>query len=42
MAEGALKKLAHKGGNIGRFAAEADSYMSRHLDKGKGVYAELK
>lgn len=33
-----LFKLAHKGGRIGKLAAEIDSLQSRMIYKGKGVY----
>lgn len=36
-----LLKLSSKSGKIGRMAAAFDSWQSRTLDRGKGIYAEL-
>lgn len=36
-----LQGLAHTKGITGRLAARIDSYMSRKLDKGKGIYSNL-
>lgn len=37
-----LERLAHNKGRLGRLSVRLDSFISRHEDKGKGVYSELK
>lgn len=36
-----LATLAHLGGKTGRMAAHLDSYLSRKLDRNRGIYKEL-